>query len=70
MDLRQGELQNAVVYGSYAAVQYADAVMLRRLAESIPSLMTGISKQAVRSYELNPCTCKSRHLNLASAGRV
>lgn len=46
-DLRPGELEKAVVYGSYTAVQYADAVMLQRLAESIPHLMCGVSKQAV-----------------------
>eukprot|EP00892_Ulva_mutabilis_P007259 jgi/Ulvmu1/4905/UM020_0191.1 len=44
-DLRPGELRNAVVYGSYTAVQYADALMLHRLAESIPLLMAGMSTQ-------------------------
>lgn len=53
-DLRPGELSNAVVYGSYTAVQYADAVMSHRLAESLPHLMSGFSKQCVSIFNVEP----------------
>lgn len=41
VDEQQTECSKATVYGSYAAVQMADAVMLHRLAGLLSPLMTG-----------------------------
>lgn len=46
-NLRSGEQERAVVYGVYTAVQYADAVMLHRLAGLSSILTTDAHVQVV-----------------------
>ena len=46
-NLKSGELERAVVYGVYTAVQYADTVMLHRLAGLSSILTTDAHLQVV-----------------------
>jgi hypothetical protein len=49
------EYRVATVYGSYAAVQLADAVMLQRLVSPMAPLLSSFETQSVRFCRLRGC---------------